>query len=73
MEALALLDYFWRGQCTKVLGPTINDVIGWFKILNPYKMPSRQCGIKSWGVIKLETLYDHFGKEIFLGRRNMLP
>jgi len=33
-----------------------NDVISYFKILNPTNMPSRHLGLQNWCLSKLETL-----------------
>jgi len=44
-----------------------NDIISCFKILNPCELPSRQVGMKSWGVAELEKLCDHFRKAKTIG------
>ena len=44
-----------------------NDIVSCFKILNPCELPSRQVGMKSWEVVELEKLCDHFGKAKTIG------
>jgi hypothetical protein len=62
-EALAFQTSFAHEVC-KALESCFkdNDVISCFKILSPIEMPSRPVGMASWGVIELEKLCTHFGK-----------
>ena len=41
-----------------------NDIVSCFKILNPVELPSRQVGMGNWGVLELEMLCNHFGKNL---------
>ena len=40
-----------------------NDIVSCFKNFNLTKFPSRQVGMASWGVTKLERLCAHFGED----------
>ena len=70
VEALAFQTSFAEEVC-KGLEDRFqdNDMIGCFKILNPCELPSRQVGMKSWGVTELEKICDHFGKEKMIGEK----
>ena len=74
VEALAFQTSFAEEVC-KGLEARFqeNHVISCFKVLNPCELPSRQVGLKSWGVTELEKICEHFGKEKIIGEKKFAP
>ena len=46
-----------------------NDIVSCFKILNPVELPSSWYG--SWGVLELEKLCNHFGKDLQIDEKEI--
>lgn len=50
-----------------------NGIMNAFKVLNPCNMPSKSVGLGSWGVVDLEVLCSHYGKEQELNGKKFSP
>ena len=49
-----------------------NDIVSCFKILNPVELPFRHVGMGSWGVLELERLCNHFGKDLQIDEKKIV-
>ena len=48
-----------------------NDIVSYLKILNHVELPSRQVGMRSWGVPKLERLCNHYDKDLQIDEKKI--
>ena len=46
-----------------------NNLMGYFKILSPANMPAKQVGLKSWDVIELQSIVEHYGFDCVIGSK----
>ena len=61
-EALMFQKFFAQFVCSALDARFCdNDLISYFKILNPTNMPSGQVGLQNWCVSKLDTLLCYYG------------